>query len=59
MREGEELVEQPFQRLIEKQELVTYPYDGFWACMDTFKEKQHLDDLYTRGAAPWEVWKKP
>ena len=58
MKEGEELVEQPFQRLIEKQELVSYPYDGFWACMDTFKEKQHLDDLYTRGSAPWEVWKK-
>jgi len=25
--------------------------------MDTFKDKQHLDDLYARGAAPWEVWK--
>ncbi len=34
-------------------------YDGFWACMDTFKEKQQLDDLYTRGSAPWEVWKRP
>jgi glucose-1-phosphate cytidylyltransferase len=27
--------------------------------MDTFKEKQQLDDLYTRGSAPWEVWKRP
>jgi len=34
-----------------------YSYDGFWACMDTFKEKQHLDELYARGRAPWEVWK--
>jgi glucose-1-phosphate cytidylyltransferase len=56
--EGEELVERPFRRLIEKQELLTYSYDGFWACMDTFKEKQHLDELSARGTAPWEVWKK-
>jgi hypothetical protein len=26
--------------------------------MDTFKDKQLLDDLYTRGNAPWEVWKR-
>jgi glucose-1-phosphate cytidylyltransferase len=58
MLEGEELVERPFRRLIEKRELLSYSYDGFWACMDTFKEKQHLDDLCRRGVAPWEVWKK-
>lgn len=57
MKEGEELVEQPFQRLIEKRELAAYSYDGFWACMDTFKEKRSLDELHTRGDAPWEVWK--
>ena len=58
IQEGEELVEQPFRRLIEKRELLTYSYDGFWACMDTFKEKQHLDDLYTKSKAPWELWRK-
>jgi glucose-1-phosphate cytidylyltransferase len=58
IKEGEELVEQPFRRLIEKRELLTYSYDGFWACMDTFKEKQHLDEVYTRGNAPWELWRK-
>ena len=57
MKEGEELVEEPFRRLIAEEQLMVYPYDGFWACMDTFKEKQHLDELYTRGSAPWEVWK--
>jgi glucose-1-phosphate cytidylyltransferase len=57
MREGEELVEQPFHRLIEQRELLTYSYDGFWACMDTFKERQYLDQVYTRGDAPWELWK--
>jgi glucose-1-phosphate cytidylyltransferase len=58
MKEGEELVEQPFRRLIEKRELLTYSYDGFWACMDTFKERQYLDQVFTRGDAPWEVWRQ-
>src|SRR5262249_44299019 len=57
MESGEELVEEPFRRLIERGELIGYKYDGYWGCMDTFKEKQHLEDLYTRGEAPWEVWK--
>jgi glucose-1-phosphate cytidylyltransferase len=53
---GEELVEQPFQRLISEQQLMTYKHEGFWACMDTFKEKQTLEEIYSRGEAPWEVW---
>ena len=48
---------QPFQRLIQAQQLIGYKYDGFWISMDTFKDKQQLDDLYNRGDAPWEVWK--
>jgi hypothetical protein len=32
-------------RLISARELVTYPYSEFWQCMDTFKDKQVLDDL--------------
>lgn len=58
IKNGEELVEQPFGRLIRKEELVAYVYDGFWAAMDTFKDKQFLDDKYARGETPWEVWKK-
>ncbi len=57
MREGEELVEEPFRRLIEQGQLLAYPYDGFWACMDTFKDKQLLDYLYSRGDPPWELWR--
>lgn len=59
MREGEELVQQPFQRLIAASQLTAYRYDGFWACMDTFKEKQQFDDMYARGEVPWEVWRAP
>lgn len=57
IRPGEELVIEPFQRLIEQKQLTTYKHKGFWACMDTFKEKMVLDDTWTKGSAPWEVWK--
>jgi glucose-1-phosphate cytidylyltransferase len=57
INEGEELVEQPFHRLINEKQLAAYPYGGFWACMDTFKEKQQLEELYSRGNPPWEVWR--
>jgi glucose-1-phosphate cytidylyltransferase len=56
MREGEELVAEPFGRLIASNQLMGYRYDRFWA-MDTFKEQQELSDLCARGEAPWEVWK--
>jgi glucose-1-phosphate cytidylyltransferase len=54
---GEDLVGEPFLRLIKKKELISYKYEGFWMCMDTFKDKQILDDRYARGDTPWEVWK--
>ena len=53
---GEELVFQPFARLIAERKLHGHRYDRFW-CMDTFKEQQQLTDLYNSGRAPWEVWK--
>jgi len=58
MNPNEELVLEPFQRLMEKRELIAYPYDGFWQNMDTFKDKVTLDDMVTRGKAPWRVWLK-
>jgi glucose-1-phosphate cytidylyltransferase len=55
--EGDELVVETFQKLIQKDQLVTYRNPGFFACMDTFKEYQMLGDLSERGQAPWEVWR--
>ena len=59
MKEGEELVEEPFQRLIRQEQLIAYRYQGFWAAMDTFKDKQRFDDMTARGETPWQVWKGP
>jgi len=56
MKEGEELVQEPFRRLVAEEQLLAYQYDGFWASMDTFKDKQYLEDLYAKGNAPWQVW---
>ncbi|MCB9947195.1 MAG: glucose-1-phosphate cytidylyltransferase [Rhodospirillaceae bacterium] len=57
MHEGEELVLEPFARLIARDQLIACRYEGFWMAMDTFKEKRALDDLYERDNAPWEIWK--
>ena len=56
IHEGDELVEEPFNRLIEANKLHSYKHRGFWSCMDTFKEKQDLDDLYATGMPPWALW---
>ena len=56
IREGEDLVEEPFERLIAEEKLIAFPYDGFWAPMDTLKDKQSLDLLVETGPAPWERW---
>lgn len=56
IHDGEELVCEPFQRLVQKRALAAYEYDGFWMSMDTFKDRQQLEDIYAPGNAPWEVW---
>ena len=56
IKKGEDLVQQPFQRLIAAQQLISYPHDGFWACMETVKEVQQLEELHSQGKAPREVW---
>jgi glucose-1-phosphate cytidylyltransferase len=53
---GEELVEQPFERLIEREKLIAYKHQGFWASMDTFKDKINFDRLEGSGNHPWAVW---
>ncbi|MCC7176511.1 MAG: glucose-1-phosphate cytidylyltransferase [Bryobacterales bacterium] len=57
IQEGEDLVEEPFQRLIAAKELVTYRYAGFWVCMDTLRDKRLLDSMHEKGQAPWAVWR--
>ncbi len=57
MEPGDELVEEPFQRLIKEKKLYSQRYEGFWAAMDTFKDKKRFDTLYDSGDTPWMIWK--
>lgn len=57
IREGEDLVLEPFDRLIAARQLLAYPFDGFWRNMDTFKDKQELEEMLLNGNTPWQVWK--
>ena len=54
---GEDLVNEPFQRLINIGQLSSKKHDGFWACMDTYKEMQQLEEMCTQDKMPWQVWK--
>jgi len=56
LRPGEELVEEPFRRLLADRRLLAQRHEGFWAPMDTLKDKQRLESLHDSGRAPWEVW---
>jgi glucose-1-phosphate cytidylyltransferase len=54
---GEELIYEPFQRLISEGKVWSHRYDGFWQCMDTFRDKQILDELEAAGSPPWQLWR--
>jgi glucose-1-phosphate cytidylyltransferase len=57
IKAGEELVYEPFQRLISESRVWSRRYCGFWQCMDTFRDKQILDELEASGTAPWCLWR--
>jgi len=57
IRPGEDLVNEPFQRLIERGQLIGYRHDGFWAPMDTLQDKQDLEKIVEDGDPPWAVWR--
>jgi glucose-1-phosphate cytidylyltransferase len=57
LKPGEEFVYEPMRRMIKEGRVWSRRYEGFWQCMDTFKDKQILDELEASGAAPWCVWK--
>lgn len=50
------LERQPIERLCESGQLAAYRLDSFWACMDTYKDTQVLNDLWHSDRAPWKVW---
>jgi glucose-1-phosphate cytidylyltransferase len=53
LRDGEELVFEPFNRLIADNQLLAYRYEGFWRAMDTLRDRQLLEDILEQGNMPW------
>jgi glucose-1-phosphate cytidylyltransferase len=58
LHEGEDLVGDAFPRLAKMSKLQAIPYHGFWAPMDTLKERSALEELYRSGKKPWAVWSR-
>jgi len=46
----------PLEKIVSEGELMVYKHDGFWACMDTIREMEHLNKLWNEETAPWKVW---
>lgn len=57
--DGDEIYfeQQPLERLAKEGQLKAYKHDGFWAPMDTMRDKENLEKLWQSGEAPWKVWK--
>jgi glucose-1-phosphate cytidylyltransferase len=55
IREEEDLVFEPFERLIKDGQLIAYKHEGFWSAMDTLKDRQVLEDMVEQGKTPWRV----
>ena len=50
------LERQPLERLATAGELRAFRHEGFWECMDTYKDAVELNDLWAQGRAPWKLW---
>jgi len=46
----------PLERLAAEDQLRAHRHDGFWECMDTYKDAVVLNDLWASGRAPWRMW---
>lgn len=54
--DNEMLEQEPFDRIIQQNQLGCYKHYGFWQCMDTLREKELLETLIKKGNAPWMRW---
>lgn len=56
--EGDQTIweRQPLERLASERQLKAFKHHGFWQPMDTLRDKNHLDELWAAGRAPWKSW---
>ena len=58
IEENDVLETDTFLRLVRKKQLSAYKHNGFWECMDTYKDNIKLNQLWNSGSAPWATWHK-
>lgn len=46
----------PLEQLVKEEQLMVYKHTGFWACMDTLRDQEHLNRLWNEGQAAWKRW---
>lgn len=46
----------PLEKIAEEGQLMVYKHDGFWACMDTIRDTDYLNNLWNNNSAKWKVW---
>jgi glucose-1-phosphate cytidylyltransferase len=49
--------EKPLNNLASSDQMVAFNHDGFWQPMDTLRDRQHLEELWSSNKAPWKIWK--
>lgn len=47
---------EPLEALAKESEIMAYQHDGFWQPMDTLRDKNYLEELWSSGCAPWKSW---
>ena len=47
---------EPMEKLASDGQLMCYKHNGFWQCMDTLRDKEKLEELWSKNKAPWKVW---
>jgi len=50
------LERQPMENLVKENQLCVYKHEGFWQCMDTFRDFEYLNNLWREGNATWKIW---
>ena len=49
--------QEPMKKLASEGQLKGFYHDGFWQCMDTVREKEQLEKMWSNNDAPWKIWK--
>ena len=58
IKEGDALEKEVFDKLVKDKQVGAYKHEGFWKCMDTYKDNLELNEMWSSDKAKWAMWKK-